>query len=73
MIWVWRHARPGPHGRPCRGDLLVRTPSLPMFLLIPWLLRLGWSFWSALAAGCVLTILLYVAMTLIKPKFSLKL
>ena len=44
-----------------------------MFLLIPWLLRLGWSFWSALAAGCVLTILLYVAMTLIKPKFSLKL
>ncbi|OOL17831.1 peptide ABC transporter permease [Bombella intestini] len=35
-------------------------PSLPMFLLIPFLLRRGWPFWGSLAAGCVLTILLYL-------------
>ena len=37
-------------------------PSLPMFLLIPGLLRHGVDFWPALAAGCGLTILLYFAM-----------
>lgn len=36
-------------------------PSLPMFLLIPALLRRGWPFWSSLAVGCVMTILLYLA------------
>ncbi|WP_081562440.1 DUF3147 family protein [Parasaccharibacter apium] len=35
-------------------------PSLPMFLLIPALLRRGWPFWSSLAVGCVLTVLLYL-------------
>jgi len=33
-------------------------PSLPMFLLIPFLLRQGISLWFALMAGCGLTILL---------------
>jgi hypothetical protein len=30
-------------------------PSLPMFLLIPVLMRQGVGFWAALAAGCALT------------------
>jgi hypothetical protein len=33
-----------------------------MFLLIPALLRQGVGFWPALAAGCVLTIGLYLGM-----------
>lgn len=37
-------------------------PSLPMFLLIPVLLRQGVPFWVALVAGCALTILLYFIM-----------
>ena len=48
-------------------------PSLPMFLLIPVLLRHGTSFWIALLAGCVLTVLLYLAMAHIGPRFGLKL
>lgn len=36
-------------------------PSLPMFLLIPVLLRRGWPFWGSLVAGCVVTVLLYLA------------
>ena len=48
-------------------------PSLPMFLLMPWLLRSGISFWLALAVGCALTILLYLAMTLLGPRFGLRL
>jgi hypothetical protein len=38
-------------------------PSLPMFLLIPVLLRHGTGFWGALIAGCGLTIALYSVMT----------
>ena len=48
-------------------------PSLPMFLLIPALLRNGVSFWIALIAGCALTVLLYLLMAQIGPRFGLKL
>ena len=30
-------------------------PTLPMFLLMPWLLRHGWAFWAVLALNCLLT------------------
>jgi len=48
-------------------------PSLPMFLLLPWLLRMGVSFWAALLAGCVLTIALYLLVPMIGPRFGLRL
>jgi len=48
-------------------------PSLPMFLLIPALLRAGLPFWASLAAGCALTVALYLAMTWIGPRFGLRL
>jgi hypothetical protein len=48
-------------------------PSLPMFLLIPALLRHGVSFWLALALGCALTIALYAMMTWLAPRFGLQL
>ncbi len=48
-------------------------PSLPMFLLIPALLRQGVSFWIALLGGCALTVTLYLLMALIGPRFGIKL
>jgi len=48
-------------------------PSLPMFLLIPALLRHGVGFWLSLAAGCVLTILLYLAVVAIAARFGVTL
>ena len=48
-------------------------PSLPMFLLIPLLLRSGNSFWLALFLGCAVTILLYYVMTLVGPRFGVRL
>jgi hypothetical protein len=64
MLWLWQDT-----GDPVRlADHAYATfwfvlPSLPMFLLIPMLLRRGVAFLPALAAGCALTILLYAAMT----------
>ncbi|MNK87857.1 hypothetical protein D3C87_1078030 [compost metagenome] len=74
MIWLWRD-------RPDAGNMAAHAeatfwyvlPSLPMFLLIPALLRHGAPFWIALAAGCALTIILYVAMTLVAPRFGFQL
>ena len=74
MIWLW-------HDKPDTANLAAHVqatfwfvlPSLPMFLLIPVLLRSGWNFWAALAAGCVLTIALYLLMTIIGPRFGVRL
>jgi len=74
MIWLWRDkpdaATMAAHSAATFWYVL---PSLPMFLLIPVLLKQGWSFWLALAAGCALTIGLYLAMTWLGPRFGLKL
>ncbi len=35
-------------------------PTLPMFLLIPWLLNRGTPFWLSLLAGCLLTFACFV-------------
>lgn len=37
-------------------------PSLPLFLLLPWLLRQGWNFWFALAVACAITALAYLGL-----------
>ena len=48
-------------------------PSLPMFLLMPWLLRKGLSFALALGLGCLLTIGLYTLMVLGLKRFGIAL
>ena len=48
-------------------------PTLPMFLLLPWLLRHGWGFTAALAACCVLTTGLFLAMLWILKPFGVRL
>jgi hypothetical protein len=48
-------------------------PTLPMFLVVPALLRHGVGFWPALAAGCALTILLYLVTVWTLAKFGVSL
>ena len=45
-------------------------PSLPMFLLIPWMLKKGIGFWPSMGAGCVLTMILYFFMAKALVKFG---
>jgi hypothetical protein len=44
-----------------------------MFLLIPWMLRSGYSFWLALGAAVVITVLLYLATIGIAARFGVRL
>ena len=74
MIWLWRDTRePERLAAHAAATFWYVLPSLPMFLLIPLLLRRGVPFWAALGAGCALTIGLYFTMTWIAPRFGVKL
>ena len=74
MIWLWRDTTdPVRMADHATATFWFVLPSLPMFLLIPLMLRQGFSFGAALAAGCALTVALYLAMTAFGPKFGLKL
>ncbi len=74
MVWLWRDkpdaANMAAHSEATFWFVL---PSLPMFLVIPALLRSGWSFWAALVVGCGLTILLYSLMVTFGPRLGLRL
>ena len=74
MIWLW-HDRPDATNMASHAEATFWfvLPSLPMFLLMPMLLRHGVSFWVALIAGCTLTIVLYSGMTWLGPRFGLRL
>ncbi|WP_226895621.1 DUF3147 family protein [Luteolibacter marinus] len=37
------------------GTFWFVLPTLPMFLILPWMLRNGWGFWLALGVNCLLT------------------
>jgi len=74
MLWLW-------HDRPDRANMALHSaatfwyvlPSLPMFLVIPVLLRAGLNFHLSLLLGCLLTIALYLGMIALAPRFGLKL
>ena len=74
MIWLWRDTQdPVRLAAHAEATFWFVLPTLPMFLLIPLMLRQGFSFWSALAAGCALTVVLYLGMTTLGPKWGLRL
>ncbi len=74
VIWLWRDTADG-----MRIASLMETtfwyilPSLPMFLLVPALLRGGISFWPSLAIGCLVTFLLYLATAWLLSRFGIQL
>jgi hypothetical protein len=74
MIWLWRDTgEPERLAAHAEATFWYVLPSLPMFLLIPALLRRGAPFWAALAAGCLLTMGLYLLMIWLGPRLGLKL
>jgi hypothetical protein len=74
MIWLWRDTHdPDRMAEHAGATFWYVLPSLPMFLLIPALLRHGAPFWLALSLGCLMTVTLYLAMTWVGPRFGLRL
>ena len=60
LIWLYTGTRDTALiARHMTGTFFFVLPTLPMFLVVPWLLRGGWSFWPALGVGIAFTIALY--------------
>ncbi len=74
MMWLWRDTHdPARMAAHATGTFWFVLPSLPMFLLIPALLRRGVGFWPALGLGSVLTMALYLAVVWIGRRLGLRL
>jgi hypothetical protein len=74
FIWLWFDTRdPGRIGELSQSTFWFFLPSMPMFLVLPAMLRAGVSFWIALLVACALTVVLYWGMTLIGPRLGLRL
>jgi len=74
ILWLWHDTgdaeRIAAHAQATFWYVL---PTLPMFLLVPLLLRSGINFWPSIAAGCVLTVVLYLITVWALAKFGIAL
>jgi len=72
MIWIFQETKDSQkiitHAE---GTFWYVLPSLPMFLVMPWMMKKGISFYLSLGAGILLTVILYVIMTKLLSRFGL--
>ena len=72
MIWLWRDTHdPELLASHALATFWFVLPSLPMFVLLPLLLRKGLPFGWALLLGCLLTVGLYSLMVLLFRRWGL--
>jgi hypothetical protein len=74
MIWLWQDSGDGARiAAHSEATFWYVLPSLPMFLILPWLMRSGTGFWQALGIGCAVTVGLYLLLLWLAPRFNLPL
>ena len=68
FIWLYAGTKDAALiGRHAYGTFWFVLPTLPMFLLMPWLIKKTGGFWPGLGAGVLITIALYfLTMRLLK-------
>jgi hypothetical protein len=74
ILWLWHDTgdtdRIAVHAQSTFWYVL---PSLPLFLVLPALLRHGTGFWPALGVSCALTVMLYFVMVAALTRFGIRL
>jgi hypothetical protein len=74
VIWLWRDTADAARiASQMDATFWYVLPSLPMFLLMPALLRGGVGFWPALVSGCILTVILYLITAAVLARFGIRL
>ena len=74
MMWLWRDT--GDEGRVAElatGTFWFFLPSVPLFLVLPLLLKHGLGFWLAMALAVAGTLLLYLLAFWIAPRVGIRL
>ncbi len=76
VAMVWMHAEkqsPERIANHASGTFWFVLPTLPMFLILPWMLRHGWGFWVALGVNCILTTGFFWLTVVILRRFGINL
>lgn len=74
VVWLWRDTRDVERvATHVEATFWYVLPSLPLFLVLPVLLRRGIGLWPALAASIVMTIGLYLGMAWLLARGGVKL
>ncbi|MFK7850582.1 MAG: DUF3147 family protein [Akkermansiaceae bacterium] len=74
MIWMWQGGQSSSRiAGHAEGTFWFVIPTLPMFLILPWMLRSGWAFWPSLLANCILTTGFFWITVVVLRKFGLDL
>jgi hypothetical protein len=72
ILWLWHDTHDASRiAAHAESTFRYVLPTLPMFLVFPFLLRQGVDFWTALAVGCLLTVTLYGVMVWALAKFGI--
>lgn len=74
MIWLWRDTGDSERVAVLSASTIwFILPSVPLFIVIPWLLRSGLGFWATMAIAIAVTLALYAAMFAAAPRLGIKL
>jgi hypothetical protein len=74
MLWLWRDTGDGERVAELAGSAFwFILPSLPLFLVLPWLIRSGMGFWLSMAIVVAGTLALYAAWFWAAPRMGIRL
>lgn len=74
MIWMHHDGQSSQRlANHAEGTFWFVLPTLPMFLIIPWMLRHQWGFWTTLAANCLITIAFFWLTVIVLRRFGIDL
>ena len=74
MLWLWRDTQNSARiADQAQATFWYILPSLPMFLVLPYMLRHGANFWIAMLTACGLTVLLYFLTVMIAARSGVEL
>jgi hypothetical protein len=72
FIWLWRESADAERiAALSQSTFWFTLPTLPLFLVLPALLRNGVGFVAALSLSCLLTAILFAAMAWILGRFGI--
>ena len=75
LAFVWLYLDTGDTQRVAdlsQGIFWLVLPSLSLFVLLPFLLRLGWGFWYGLSIACLVTAAAYFGIIWCLEKLSVR-
>ncbi|MDB4302364.1 DUF3147 family protein [bacterium] len=74
MIWMWHDKSVADRGEGIANHAYYTfwfvLPTMPMFLVLPWMLRKGWGFYPALGVNILMTVILFWAMVALLKRFT---